>query len=327
MSIKLFKQAYATQIDLEPKAFLTELHMEAFLIENPDILSISDIGSNVEIIKNQIHIKDARKDNTGDGRLDMLIYIKGDKEEFLAVVELKKGELQNPHLLQLHDYLKSLNDPIKKNEIFEANSIDEKYLKSKLIGILIGSSIESNLKAKFLEGDTTVEGIKTFGMTLSRFVAKEINESYIISETFAENTSPFNRIRFETWDEYSEQQTKNGVTDKAIKIAKSVHDYLKDKLSLPDGYINYTNKDFSLNNPEGKRVKVFAYCSLNKYSLKVYFTYLGNNPNLEAVKRSTQPQRYPNQYFVDLKTDEDFTLEIKNLIEQSFYHILKKQLH
>lgn len=325
MSIKLFKQAYATQIDLEPKKFLTELHKEAFLIENPDILSISDISSNVEIIKTQIHINEARKDNSGDGRLDMLIYIKGDKpkdDEFLAVVELKKGQLQHDHLEQLHDYLKCLGDEKKRSEIFTENVIDKKYFDKKLIGILIGDGIDSDLKTKFLEGNS-VEGIKTFGMTLSRYVAKDVNESYIISETFAENTSPFNRVRFESWHEYANQQAKNGVTGNALKIAQRVHDYFKEKLSSSQDFIKYTNRDFTLNNPDGKRVKVFAYCSLSKNSLKVYFTHLGGDPSLEVVKPSS-PQHYQNQYFVDLKTEEAFTMEIKNLIEQSYYDILKK---
>ncbi|MEX8547487.1 MAG: hypothetical protein V5804_07785 [Mucilaginibacter sp.] len=304
MSIKLFKQAYATQIDLEPKMFLTELHMEAFLIENPDILSISDINSKVEVIQTQIHIKGARNDSNSDGRLDMLIYIKGDKpdEEFLAVVELKKGKLGEEHLSQLHDYLRSLNIFENKKEIFRVNNVGEKYLSKKMIGILIGSDIDSDLKAKFLAGDTIIDDV----------------------ETFAKKASSFNRVRFSSWDEYEKQQRGNGIPDKILFIAKYVHDYFKYELDLNDKDIKYTSRDFSLNNPNGKRVKVFAYCTFSQSSLKIYFTYLGAFPNFPNVK--SHYERYPNQYFVELKKDEDFNNDIKLLIKKSYNDILVRTI-
>ena len=296
--------------------------MEAFLIENPDILSISDINSKVEVIQTQIHIKGARNDSNSDGRLDMLIYIKGDKpdDEFLAVVELKKGKLEEVHLSQLHDYLRSLNSLEKKKEIFRINNVDEKYLSKKLIGILIGIDIDSDLKAKFLAGNTIIDDVETFGMTLSRFVAKDINESYIISETFAKKASSFNRVRFPSWDEYEKQQRSNGIPDKILFIAKDVHNYFKYELDLNDKDIKYTSRDFSLNNPNGKRVKVFAYCTFSQSSLKIYFTHLGASPNFANVK--SHYERYPNQYFVELKKDEDFNNDIKLLIKKSYNDIL-----
>ena len=322
MSIKLFKQAYANQIDLEAKKFKSELHMEAFLIENPDILGISDINSRVEVIKTQIHMKEARQDS--DGRLDMLIYIDGGniKEEYLAIVELKNGLLVTDHLSQLKEYLKCLNNPDNKSKIFNSNQIDPIYKNKNLIGILIGSDIDPNLKADFLDGKTEVEGIEIIGMTLTRFIAKKANESYIISETFTKSKSYFNKIRFNTWDEYEGNQIKNGGNKETLLIAKNFIDYFKNKLDIDDEDINYTNKDFTLNNPEGKKVKVFAYGGLGKSALTIYFTHLQGKPDLNIVERISD--RYPNQYKVALKKIEDFTDEIKELIEISYNDILKK---
>jgi hypothetical protein len=324
MSIKLFKQAYASQIDLEPLKFKSELYMEAFLIENPDILSISDINSKVEVIKTQIHMKEARPKENTDGRLDMLIYINGggNDEEYLAIVELKAVVLKDEHLDQLHDYLRYFNDPKKRNEIFEYNKINTDFKGKKLIDILIGIDIDSNLKAKFLEGQTDIEGIETFGMTLNRFVEKKLNESYLISETFAKKKSSFNRIRFSLWEDYEKNQKANGVSVETLSIAKSFIDYFKNALNISDDNINYTNRDFSLNNPNGKKVKVFAYCSLGKSSIKVYFTHLNGKPSSNVIKPHLQ--RYPNQYIVELKKAEDFTDNIKSLIEQSYKDILER---
>lgn len=330
MSIKLFKQAYANQIDLQSVPFKTEMLMEAFLIENPDILSISDDKATVQIIDRQIFLQDARSGRQTSGKLDLLIYVEGSSKEYLAIVELKNEALKDIHLAQLHDYLSYFSDKDKRDEILKGK-ISKTFLSRKyeLIGILIGPNIEQGLKSNFLNGNSYFEingfKIETFGMTLNRFIAKDRNESYLLSETFTKSTSQFNRIRYTTWEEYEAQQVSRNNNPVILEILKTIIDYFKDeKLLISDENINLTPNDISLNNPNGKRTKVFAYCSPSKAELTVYFTHLRGNPDLFFVK--PHHERYKNQYFVKLTTLYDFNEKVKELLETSYHDILKKDI-
>ncbi|MGD1920027.1 MAG: hypothetical protein ACFCAD_14715 [Pleurocapsa sp.] len=82
--------------------------MESYLIENESILGLdNDIFSEVEIIEAELTLKEGRKSKDTDGRIDILASY---AQEYLAIVELKIGQLQETHLSQLEDYLQSKNN-------------------------------------------------------------------------------------------------------------------------------------------------------------------------------------------------------------------------
>ena len=100
----LHKHISANNVVIDNFPFQREIAMEAYLIENPTVLSMETDGFNdVEILKCEVTLLDGRIDKNSDGRIDILAKY---GQEYLAVVELKLGELTETHLTQLESYLK-----------------------------------------------------------------------------------------------------------------------------------------------------------------------------------------------------------------------------
>jgi hypothetical protein len=98
MSFKIFKQLAAENIVLNEMRFISELNMEAFLIENAQLLTTDEYSSSVNIILNQLVLKNGRKTKKTDGRIDLLANI---DNEYIAVIELKNAIIVNEHVAQL----------------------------------------------------------------------------------------------------------------------------------------------------------------------------------------------------------------------------------
>ena len=93
--------------------------MEAYLLENEDILSLeSEDFEEVSIVDSEVHISDGGE--TPDGRIDILAKY---GQDYVAVVELKMGMLTQNHLTQLEGYL-SRREEILKNSINTIESGD-----------------------------------------------------------------------------------------------------------------------------------------------------------------------------------------------------------
>jgi len=170
--MKIFKQITANNVALKEYKFLKELAMEAYLLENEDILFLDeDNFSSVEILDAEIALKKGRRDK--NGRIDILAKYGG---EFLAIVELKKEEINETSLEQLQDYLRQKEQILSFGEYWNEDS------PPKWIGVLIGESIESNLQSK-LQGGYEYNGIPIAGMTLRRYRGEQ-NEIFVISDTY-----------------------------------------------------------------------------------------------------------------------------------------------
>jgi len=154
--------------------------MEAYLIENEGVLALdADTFSNVEIVEAQLTLKGGgkAKDGDGDGRIDVLATY---SQEYIAVVELKIGQLEIHHLTQLEAYLK------QKNQILNEfpNILDKSLIASpKWIGILVGSSIAADLASKLSTGYKTDTDIPVAALTIQRFRGKDGNV-YVTTDTF-----------------------------------------------------------------------------------------------------------------------------------------------
>lgn len=176
------KHVSANSISLQDFPFKMELAMQAYLLENPEVLNLDSKDDNsIEIIQNEVQIENQRID---------LIAKYG--TDYLAIIELKKDEIKKQDLEQLEKYLekrKQVFDKITSND--NENYEFSDYDKIKWYGILIGSSIEKDLMTQIVyEGYTyTIEnkddniGIPIIAMTINRFKSEEGNV-FIITDKF-----------------------------------------------------------------------------------------------------------------------------------------------
>ena len=148
--------------------------MEAYLIENEGILKLDDINfGDVNVLDAEIALKQGRAGK--DGRIDILAKY---GSEYLAIVELKLNEINEDSLTQLKDYLN------KKEQILEMNNEywDNENETPKWIGVLVGTSINSELQNKLIQG-YKYNDIPIAGITLKRY-RTESNEIFVISDTY-----------------------------------------------------------------------------------------------------------------------------------------------
>jgi hypothetical protein len=176
--VQLFKHLTANDVHLEPFPFKRELSMEAYLIENECVLSLdNDTFSDVEIVDAELTLKQGRKSKNTDGRIDILATY---SQEYIAVVELKIGQLDSIHLEQLEDYLQ------QKQQILEQYpDILDKELTPfpKWIGVLVGTNIDSELALKLRLGYTTQSGIQIAALTVQRFRGTD-SSIYVTTDTY-----------------------------------------------------------------------------------------------------------------------------------------------
>jgi len=174
--VQLYKHFTANNIQLEPFPFRRELSMESYLVENEGVLALdNDLFADVEIIEAELTLKEGRKSKKTDGRIDILA---GYSQEYLAVVELKLGKLEEIHLLQIEDYLKSKDNLIKeyKNLIGDSLSDHPKWL-----GVLVGASINPKLAEKINNGYQAHGDIPIAALTLQRYRGND-GQIYVVTE-------------------------------------------------------------------------------------------------------------------------------------------------
>lgn len=171
--MELFRQITANNITLKEFPFWKELAMEAYLLENEEILKLDKENFNdVTILDAEIALKQGRK--TGDGRIDILTKYSG---EYLGIVEIKLNEINDLSLSQLEDYINQKDQILKINPDYWAEPTNPKW-----VGILVGGNISNSLRDKLSEG-YEYKGVPIAGMTIKRFKSPS-NEIYVISDTF-----------------------------------------------------------------------------------------------------------------------------------------------
>jgi len=178
--MKILKHFTANDEKFEEFPFKRELSMESYLIENEGVLALDNgIFSEVEIIEEELTLKQGRSSKDTDGRIDILA---GYSQEYLGVVELKLGELNNIHLEQLEDYLikcdQILTMPSVKNTVYGENQ--------KWIGVLVGRSIRPDLAEKIKGGYVTESGIPIAALTIARFRSAQ-GTVYVVTDTYFNN--------------------------------------------------------------------------------------------------------------------------------------------
>lgn len=189
--MRIYRHLTANDVRLDLFPFRRELSMEAYLIENERVLGLDDdVFSAVEIVEAELSLKDGRKSKDSDGRIDILATY---SQEYIAIVELKLGQLEDLHLHQMEDYLKErgqilLNYP----NILSA----ELAPKPKWIGVLVGTTISSVLADKLRSGYLFDGIIPIAALTVQRFRGSDgsilvTTDSYFSHQQSARDTTKY----------------------------------------------------------------------------------------------------------------------------------------
>lgn len=186
--MRIFRQLTINDEKLEKFPFRRELSMQAYLMENEDLLKLED-SDIIQIYDEEVTIEGAGKKDkngkNGDGRIDIIASI--DNEQ-IAIVEIKKDEIDFDALEQLNRYLKKKDKLIgRNNPIIDKDLLEKKDIK--WIGILVGSSIGNDLASQILSGkvndekDKDLKNISIAAITVERFKGKSGNV-HIITNTY-----------------------------------------------------------------------------------------------------------------------------------------------
>ncbi|MBP1664131.1 MAG: hypothetical protein H6Q19_1271 [Bacteroidetes bacterium] len=171
--MEVFRQVTANNLTLKDYPFWKELAMEAYLLENEEILKLDKENFNdVTVLDAEIALKQGRK--TGDGRIDILVKYSA---EYIGIVELKINEINEFSLRQLEDYIDQKDQILQYDKEYWTENVSPKW-----VGVLVGTDISNELIDKLIAG-YEYNGVPIAGMTIKRFRSSE-NEIFVISDTF-----------------------------------------------------------------------------------------------------------------------------------------------
>lgn len=293
--MKIYRQLTANNINVNEYKFKKELAMEAYLLENEDILTLDDENfSNVEVIDAEIALKKGRRDR--DGRIDILAKYGG---EYLSIIELKKEEINENSLTQLQDYLN------QKEQILDIGDDywNEDY-QPKWIGVLVGESINPLLQNK-LQNGYEYNGIPIAGMTIKRY-RSDRNEIFVISDTFFKfnySSKDYSKFIF-NGEEFNKGRLVNEVVRFFVEQNPDIT-YRKLKTYYPDEI-------------QGSKFGVFDLTSnaediYNRWGHKRHYIKPNELIHLEDEIISTCTQWNPNNIskFIEKSKELGFEIELK----------------
>ena len=174
--MEVFRQITANNILITSYPFIKELAMEAYLMENEDILMLdNDEYNDVQVVDAEIALKGGGVSGR-NGRLDLLALY---SNECFGIVELKIGEVNSQTLRQLESYLE------QKEQIIDRFGKD--IAEPRWVGMVIGDSISRDLQEK-IESGLEYKGIPIAAKTIKRFRA-DTGEILVITDTYFKNSN------------------------------------------------------------------------------------------------------------------------------------------
>jgi len=179
--MRILRHFTANDEQLEPFNFRRELSMEAYLVENEGILKLDETFADVEIVAEELTLKQGRSSNDTDGRIDLLVTY---SHEYIGIIELKLGRLDQLHLDQLEDYLKT---KLRILDEFPDILPDAGLASAKWIGVLAGSAISPALAEKLSDG-FSIDGVPIAALVIQRFRSQRGN-IYVTTDTYFKNSS------------------------------------------------------------------------------------------------------------------------------------------
>lgn len=203
--MKIFRQITANNIQLRDYPFLKELAMEAYLLENGDVLKLDDDNfSDVEILDAEIALRQGRKTSNRDGRIDILAKYGLD---YLSIIELKTEEINEQTLAQLEDYLNQRDQILEKYPEYWEDENPPNW-----IGVLVGSSISPELQRLLLDGYKTEDQIPIAALVVRRYRA-ENRDVYVVTDTYFKyhySKRDYSKFKFRN-QEYNKPRLVNAV--------------------------------------------------------------------------------------------------------------------
>ncbi len=210
---------------IEELAFKYESHLAAFIIENQSVLNIDQLGLNTsEIIG--VEIKCGAKN-----RIDFAI--KYDNDCF-GIIELKKRELTLKDYNQIAEYLKGSETINKINAKITEKDFEIIPNKSKVIGVLVGDSITTELRRKLEDDKTSL----IVAVIIKRY--KQENVVYSVTESIAstsKKSKDFSKYKFLNHQELG----KSSLVLKVVQYVlsnKSCEDFSEALRLFPDALQN-----------------------------------------------------------------------------------------
>lgn len=291
--MEIFRQITANNIELEDYPFLRELAMEAYLIENENILKLDNQNfSETSVIDAEIALKKGRKNS--NGRIDILNSYGG---EYLGIVELKIGEINCETLSQLQDYLD------KKEQLVSDYDFWQEEYSPKWVGVLAGSSISRELQEKLLNGYSYNE-TPIAGLVIKRFRNKK-NEIFVISDTFFNynySSKDYSKFGF-NGIEYNKGRLVNAVIKRYIELNSDIT-YSELKKVFPD-FIQGSHGVFT----EVSKAKEIYF----RTGYKRYYIKANEIIQLKDSKIATCTQWNPNNIkdFVNIANKHNLNIEVK----------------
>lgn len=181
--MQIFRHLTINDVQLKEFPFKRELSMEAYLIENEGVLSLdADTFNNVEIVETELTLKQGRSSKDTDGRIDILATY---SQEYIAIIELKLGQLEEIHLQQIEDYLIEKNQILKQYPDIISQEISPV---PKWIGILVGNTIDPNLAIKLRNGYSSPDGTQIFALTIQRFRGSD-GSVFVTTDSYFNNVN------------------------------------------------------------------------------------------------------------------------------------------
>jgi len=168
MGMQIFSRLVASSVEWTSSGFDSEIAMGEYLKYNPSVLKMGAVvpevlGFEIPCVKAR---KTGKKSDKKDGRIDFLV----DYDNFVAVVELKNGELTKNHLNQLLNYVNgkiSIEDlPTKKKHITK--------------GVLVGTSVDCELLVELKKE----KNVRISVITINRYKNEGEGQVYDIVNTF-----------------------------------------------------------------------------------------------------------------------------------------------
>lgn len=208
--MKIYKQLKANNITLKKRNFERELLLEAFLIQNEEILAIEGLDTeNAPEVTSFEHTVKKGEGSDSNGRIDLIIKY----DNTIGIAELKKEEVNHETINQLNDYIGAANIQRIISELRVVSGNAEMFEDdAPRLGIVIGTSIDSKLANEIVNDEPAPwrkEGVEYAAIVINRYESEELYGTvFTTTETYFKSSKARDLSKY----------TING--DKTLKLGK-----------------------------------------------------------------------------------------------------------
>lgn len=226
----VYRHFTANEIPWKEEAFRWEIAMQAYLIDNPAILSLSGSeDEEVEVLETELKIEGVRNKDQGNGRVDLLV---GFGDSSYGIVEIKKGSfsLGPGGYDQLADYVKGRQKIVEAHgDMFYGDTaphlkVDVGNFDWKAVAVC--TQIDPKLIMKLWAGELRVDGVELIVIELNRFRSKlHDDQVFVISQVYRElqRTKPASNRRQAPNFEFEFEGRSYRAPSLALSIVKRWH--------------------------------------------------------------------------------------------------------